>query len=333
MGIGNKHFRLLSALATQAVSPIKAPPEHDALRGSATRTRSVPCTLFQESQFLPRIILQPHGQHSLICRNEVAVTCAWAPDGRHFLTATIAPRLNVDNGYQIWRYTGEKVLDTKLEKLLEATWQPAPAGAYPDLPQSPRAQASTSGKAPTSAAPPQKQGYVPPHSRRGDGTSSAASFSLSHDASGPGKLGSVRGRALPPGAAPPDTKSASKNSKRRSKKKGGGAVTDATGEGEGGTDGVAPAVVDAAVAGQQMKMTAGAWEDRASTAPIAAADGISQGTDAAKKARSLQKKLKQIQQLKDKRDTNGASTLSPEQIQKLESEQLILLELQQLEPS
>lgn len=158
-----------------------------------------------------------------MCRNDVAVTCDWAPDGRHFLTATIAPRLNVDNGYQIWRcpscllvlcnmsasstspvtsapaevlgitpfackvfisssqvigmlliacitqaaaemhncncrYTGEKVLDTKVEKLLEACWQPAPAGAYPDLPQSPRAQASTSGKASTSAAPPQKQG-------------------------------------------------------------------------------------------------------------------------------------------------------------------------------
>ena len=39
----------------------------------------------------------------LVCRNDVAVTCEWAPDGRHFLTATIAPRLNVDNGYQIWR--------------------------------------------------------------------------------------------------------------------------------------------------------------------------------------------------------------------------------------
>ncbi len=38
-----------------------------------------------------------------ICRNEVAVTCEWAPDGRHFLTATVAPRLNVDNGYQIYR--------------------------------------------------------------------------------------------------------------------------------------------------------------------------------------------------------------------------------------
>ena len=39
----------------------------------------------------------------VVCRNDVAVTCDWAPDGRHFLTATVAPRLNVDNGYQIWR--------------------------------------------------------------------------------------------------------------------------------------------------------------------------------------------------------------------------------------
>lgn len=94
-------------------------------------------------------------------------------------------------------------------------------------------------------------GYVPPHSRRGDGTSSAASFSLSHDASGPGKLGSLRGRALPPGAAPPDTKSASKNSKRRSKKKGGGAVTGSTNAEEEGGDG-GPEVADDAVAGQQI---------------------------------------------------------------------------------
>jgi len=72
-------------------------------------------------------------------------------------------------------------------------------------------------------------GYVPPHSRRGDGTSTASSFSLSGDSNGPGgKLGVARGRALPPGAAPPDTKAASKNSKRRSKKKGSGAGADDT---------------------------------------------------------------------------------------------------------
>lgn len=91
-------------------------------------------------------------------------------------------------------------------------------------------------------------GYVPPHSRRGDGTSTASSFSLSHDTSGPGKLGSARGRALPPGAAPPDTKSASKNSKRRSKKKGGGLGTD--GE-DAAVNSTAPAVGDASSAGQQ----------------------------------------------------------------------------------
>ncbi|KAA6416608.1 MAG: eukaryotic translation initiation factor 2A-like [Trebouxia sp. A1-2] len=152
-------------------------------------------------------------------RNDVAVTCDWAPDGRHFLTATVAPRLNVDNGYQIWRYTGEKVLDKREDKgLLEASWQPAPAGTYPDLPQSPRAQASSAGRASTSSTPTEA---------RGDGTSSASSFSLSGDANGPGgKLGVTRGRALPPGAAPPDTKAASKNSKRRSKKKGSGAGAD-----------------------------------------------------------------------------------------------------------
>ena len=66
-------------------------------------------------------------------------------------------------------------------------------------------------------------GYVPPHSRRADGTSSAAPFSLNTEASGPGgRLGVFRPKALVPGAAPPDTKSASKNARRRSKKKAAG---------------------------------------------------------------------------------------------------------------
>ena len=73
-------------------------------------------------------------------------------------------------------------------------------------------------------------GYVPPHSRRADGTSSATTLSLGHDANGlAGKLGKLSGQRLPPGAAPPDTKSASKNSKRRSKKKAASAEADADG--------------------------------------------------------------------------------------------------------
>lgn len=74
-------------------------------------------------------------------------------------------------------------------------------------------------------------------------------------------------------------------------------------------------------------------DDTAATAVSSAQDENSEGTDTARKARSLQKKLKQIQQLKEKRDNNGSNTLTPEQLRKLESEQSILSELQQLEQS
>jgi len=30
---------------------------------------------------------------------ECSVTSEWSPDGRHFMTATTAPRLQIDNGY------------------------------------------------------------------------------------------------------------------------------------------------------------------------------------------------------------------------------------------
>ena len=32
--------------------------------------------------------------------------CTWSPDGRHIMTATLSPRLRVDNGYKIWHYSG-----------------------------------------------------------------------------------------------------------------------------------------------------------------------------------------------------------------------------------
>ena len=35
-----------------------------------------------------------------------ASVCEWSPDGRHILTATISPRLRVDNGIRIWYANG-----------------------------------------------------------------------------------------------------------------------------------------------------------------------------------------------------------------------------------
>ena len=65
--------------------------------------------------------------------------------------------------------------------------------------------------------------------------------------------------------------------------------------------------------------------------PATVQDSSDQGTDLGKKIRNLQKKLKQIQQLKDKRESAGISSLTHEQLQKLESEQSVLSELYQLQ--
>ncbi|XP_065207991.1 eukaryotic translation initiation factor 2A [Planococcus citri] len=50
----------------------------------------------------------------------------WSPDGTHFVTATTAPRLRVDNGFKIWHYSGALLYErpwNKQEELWEVTWQ------------------------------------------------------------------------------------------------------------------------------------------------------------------------------------------------------------------
>lgn len=45
----------------------------------------------------------------------------WAPDGRHFITATTAPRLRTSNGFRIWNYGKGIVYHQPLEK--DELWQ------------------------------------------------------------------------------------------------------------------------------------------------------------------------------------------------------------------
>jgi translation initiation factor 2A len=79
------------------------------------------------------------GKYKLVgaTRAACSVTAEWSPDGRRLLTATVAPRLNVDNGFKIWRYNGELLHHEPREKLYEARWVPAPAGVHADRPISP----------------------------------------------------------------------------------------------------------------------------------------------------------------------------------------------------
>lgn len=74
------------------------------------------------------------------------------------------------------RYTGEKLLDELVEILLEAAWRPAPKEAFPNLPQSPRANGSGASAA-AATGQQRASGYVAPH-LRGSGACCILSCSI-----------------------------------------------------------------------------------------------------------------------------------------------------------
>eukprot|EP00747_Dinoflagellata_sp_TGD_P165270 gnl/TRDRNA2_/TRDRNA2_186328_c0_seq1.p1 gnl/TRDRNA2_/TRDRNA2_186328_c0~~gnl/TRDRNA2_/TRDRNA2_186328_c0_seq1.p1 ORF type:complete len:648 (-),score=147.96 gnl/TRDRNA2_/TRDRNA2_186328_c0_seq1:253-2196(-) len=101
---------------------------------------------------------------------ECCVVCDWAPDGRHFLGATTAPRMRVDNKIQFFSYYGTNLGTIPFEMLIGASWRPRPRGAFPDRPASPgRAQSAAAADAKAAAAP-KKQAYRPPGARGAGGT-------------------------------------------------------------------------------------------------------------------------------------------------------------------
>jgi translation initiation factor 2A len=99
----------------------------------------------------------------------------WSPDSRLLVVSTTSPRMNVDNGIRVYRYNGEQVQklpwDNKNyvpDRLLQASFLPALPSVFPDRPQSPTLKegATPSGPdAPTTAAPKPAGRYVPPSAR------------------------------------------------------------------------------------------------------------------------------------------------------------------------
>lgn len=55
---------------------------------------------------------------------ECSVTSEWSPDGCYFMTATTAPRLQVDNGIKIFHYNGSLYFKKMFDKLYQADWKP-----------------------------------------------------------------------------------------------------------------------------------------------------------------------------------------------------------------
>ncbi|XP_031264148.1 eukaryotic translation initiation factor 2A isoform X2 [Pistacia vera] len=113
-------------------------------------------------------------------RAELSVTSEWSPDGCYFMTATTAPRLQVDNGIKIFHYDGSLYFKKKFEKLFQAEWKPESPDRFGDIAEliksistlkvdeSKQKGPGSASKKPASANPPAAKpaAYRPPHAKQ-----------------------------------------------------------------------------------------------------------------------------------------------------------------------
>jgi translation initiation factor 2A len=254
----------------------------------------------------------------------------WSPDSRMFAVSTTSPRMNVDNGVRVFRYNGDQIMNVSWrndnylpDRLLQVTFLPALPTVYPDRPQSPTLKDTVSGAAsPTevTAAPKSAGAYVPP---------SARVAYVPPSARGGGGIGGRGG-----GSTLADRMRAEKESSMKSA----GKVVEKPKLVVGATGKVIPGLVAAAPAQQGKSKSAQKKEKAkqkkeeeeakrileekaaAAVAPPPASE------DPQKRARKINKILKQIDELKQK----AASELNDDQKNKIDSEAELRQELSSL---
>ncbi|KAG1046835.1 hypothetical protein G6F46_000198 [Rhizopus delemar] len=93
--------------------------------------------------------------------------CEWSPCGRFLLTATLTPRLRVDNGFKLWHQSGSLVYEEEVEELYQIGYRPQPVSLYPmrsvSPPPNPIKVLPAKGPAKSTTAP--AGAYRPPHLR------------------------------------------------------------------------------------------------------------------------------------------------------------------------
>eukprot|EP00980_Cylindrotheca_fusiformis_P008299 scaffold1736_cov127-Cylindrotheca_fusiformis.AAC.113 len=255
--------------------------------------------------------------------NPVTASCTvgygWSPDSRLLAVSTTSPRMNVDNGVNVYRYNGDKMenlpWDNKNylpDRLLQAEFLPAKSSVYPDRPQSPQLKDATpAGNAEKSQSADKPAGrYIPPSARNraGRGGSSLADrMRAEKEGKTVGarkvldkpKVTGATGKVVV-GLAPTEGKSKSALRKEKAKKK---------------------KEEEAAQRALEEKVLA-----EAKAAEAAQAAQSAQSVDPEKRARKVKKTLKQIEDLK-KRDP---STLNEDQKAKVETEGALREELSKL---
>ncbi|KAG6849912.1 hypothetical protein H0H93_003780 [Arthromyces matolae] len=300
--------------------------------------------------------------------------CEWSPDGRTLLTATLSPRLRVDNGVKIWHCTGPLLHVQPGEEWYQVAWRPTPIDSLPPfgqhLPNAPAPAASVRNNAdvvkptPTKPAgayrPPGARGLATPSIFKREDEGGAARLP-GDGTSTPPRMFSRSPHHLPPGAAPPangngngygqghghgrrqvpgapqshpnspapDGEKKGGQRKRKGKKEGSGPAVE---EGSGvdsrqqsrpvsGT--TTPIVV------QQLENLS--VDTQTPTSPTTPGLDSSSLDPTGKKIRNLNKKLKAIEELKDKQ--KRGDRLEATQLKKIEGEADIRAELAALERS
>lgn len=109
---------------------------------------------------------------------ECSVTSEWSADGRYFMTATTAPRRQVDNGIKIFNYNGSLYFKKMFDKLYQADWKPDSPDKFGEIAELVKSiqsikvedtkvqgQGSTSQKTPTNPPAQKPAAYRPPHAK------------------------------------------------------------------------------------------------------------------------------------------------------------------------
>ncbi|CAK9009894.1 Eukaryotic translation initiation factor 2A (eIF-2A) [Durusdinium trenchii] len=246
-------------------------------------------------------------------RMECCVVCGWAPDGRHFLTATTAPRMRVDNKIEIYDYLGSPLGRIEFDELLLAGWRPRPRGAFQDRPPTP----GRTREEPKAAAKPKATAYRPPGARGGALAEQLRKELGSTAADGATTATKVGGPApvpihLPPGASAADfvkqASNPSTSSRNARKKKAKAEAKEEAPQAEPAK----PAKFSPPQRGEAEKPA-----EKPEEKPAAG-----EGDEVEKKIRALRKKLRDIEKLKEKASAGGS--LDPLQKQKLDGEAEIL---------
>ena len=173
-----------------------------------------------------------------------AVGYGWSPSSRYFMVSTTTPRMNVDNGVRLYKYNGLEICDKSIvswdnskfcpDQLLAAEFVPSRHDDYPDRPQTPppkrkEGEAAATPLASVVTAPvayvPPVGRYVAPGARKG-GMSLAERMRKERETVTMGATkvipkgiaGAFAGKKLPVGMAPAD-QGKSKNALRKERQR------------------------------------------------------------------------------------------------------------------